>query len=114
MKREGYVTARCAAVQQHYCPALASLPRRLGITTEQQSALKRLTEAQEEGSRLGSKITIGVATETQIRAQLARELQTYIDKHLLDPRDTLAMADAQTVLGKRLQQMSDQAHFSYK
>lgn len=82
------------------------------ITKAQAAAISDLTRTQTEGSRLQQQITLGVASEVQIRAQLANEMRGNIEKGLIDPKDATAMANATTALGKSFEKMSESAQLA--
>jgi len=82
------------------------------ITGDEAAAIKLITQAQTEGARLQEKINIGVASEAQIRSQLANELRANESKGLYDPKDPLQLAAANVVLGKSFEKMSEQAQLA--
>lgn len=90
----------------------AARAKGIDITKAEAAAISDLTRTQAEGSRLQQQITLGVASEVQIRAQLANEMRGNIEKGLIDPRDATAMANATTQLGKSFEKMSEQAELA--
>jgi len=82
------------------------------FTDDEAKAIAFLTRTQTEGARLQQQITLGVASEAQIRSQLANELRANESKGLYDPRDPLQLAAANVVLGKSFEKMSEQAQLA--
>ena len=72
----------------------------LGITTSQQAALVRLTEAQEVATRTSAKSSAGIADTSDIQKTLNLQRSSLIDRGLLDPSDPVKMAQANVVLPK--------------
>lgn len=90
----------------------AARTKGVDITKAEAAAIKFLTEVQTESARLQEKIAIGTVSETEIRANLAKVLEQYKTKKLLDPNDPQQLAAANVVLGKSFEKMSEQAQLA--
>jgi lambda family phage tail tape measure protein len=99
-------------VAQKELQIAAARMKGVDITKAEAAAIVDLTKTQADGARLQQQVTLGVASEVQIRAQLQKELRGNVEKGLLDPRSALQMADANTVLAKSFEKMSEQAQLA--
>ncbi|MDB5620508.1 phage tail tape measure C-terminal domain-containing protein [Tardiphaga sp.] len=80
-----------------------------GVTGEQAKAIVNLTRASAEWSQISAQAQIGVFNLGDATKQAGHELQSWIDRKLLDPNNPLQMAAAQEVLARRLRDTADAA-----
>lgn len=79
------------------------------ITGDEQRALLNLAAAQALASKNQEAASLGLFSNARAQAQLNAELQAAIDKKLFDPATPGQYAAALTALGKRMEQLRDQA-----
>jgi hypothetical protein len=80
-----------------------------GVNRQQHDALINLTRAQAEMNQVGTQAQIGVFRLRDATAQAGHELQSWIDRKLLDPTNPREMAAALEMQAKRTEQLGQSA-----
>lgn len=79
----------------------------VSITAKEQAQLEFLARTQEQGARLSERVSMGLASEIEIRRQLNNELEALKMRGIV--KSTEDLANAQVSLAKRLEQTAEAA-----
>jgi hypothetical protein len=80
-----------------------------GVNRQQHDAIINLTRAQAEWNQISGQAQIGVFNLGKATEQAGHELQSWVDRKLLDPANAQQMAAAHETLAKRIEQTGQSA-----
>lgn len=78
------------------------------FTDAQTKSILAMTRAQEEGTRLQEKVTLGIATELELRQQLGREQAAFVSRSRTTPLTEQDLATYRIAAQKKYESQSDQ------